>query len=188
MGAQELMYWSTRQHLTMHSSTRRSGHQAVNNLLRQLVFIHASALWMFALTNWRCLRSRTSNAPSKARSLIRASADQCLRQAPLTSLWLRVTLLLWTPAAVAASTLHKPRDCLVTATARGGALMPAPVSAVPAEVRLNSGRNIPRVGFGTFLIPPGRATYDAVSAALRVGYRHLDTAQYYDNERGRAHA
>ena len=62
--------------------------------------------------------------------------------------------------------------------------MPAPVSAAPAGVRLNSGRHIPSIGFGTFLIPPGRATYDAVTAALGVGYRHLDTAQYYDNERG----
>jgi diketogulonate reductase-like aldo/keto reductase len=62
--------------------------------------------------------------------------------------------------------------------------MPAPALAVLAEVRLNSGRNIPSIGFGTFLIPPGRATYDAVRTALGVGYRHLDTAQYYDNERG----
>lgn len=42
---------------------------------------------------------------------------------------------------------------------------------------------IPRLGFGTFQIPP-RETAEPVAEALRVGYRHIDTAAAYRNERG----
>lgn len=54
-------------------------------------------------------------------------------------------------------------------------------------VTLNDGHSIPSVGFGVFQIPPA-ATVDAVGVALRAGYRHLDTAAMYNNERqtGRA--
>jgi 2,5-diketo-D-gluconate reductase A len=41
---------------------------------------------------------------------------------------------------------------------------------------------IPSLGFGTWLIPDGDATRRAVSTALQVGYRHIDTAQGYGNE------
>jgi 2,5-diketo-D-gluconate reductase A len=50
------------------------------------------------------------------------------------------------------------------------------------EVILNNGRAIPQFGFGVFLIPPPD-TFDATTAALRAGYRHIDTAQMYGNER-----
>jgi 2,5-diketo-D-gluconate reductase A len=49
-------------------------------------------------------------------------------------------------------------------------------------VRLNDGRELPVLGIGTFRVPPGNATYTAVRSALRVGYRHIDTAQGYFNE------
>jgi 2,5-diketo-D-gluconate reductase A len=54
-------------------------------------------------------------------------------------------------------------------------------------VTLNDGNSIPAVGLGVFQIPPAD-TEQAVSAALRVGYRHIDTAAAYRNERetGRA--
>ena len=54
-------------------------------------------------------------------------------------------------------------------------------------VRLNDGNSIPALGFGVFQIPPPD-TEEAVGAALRVGYRHVDTAAAYRNERetGRA--
>lgn len=48
---------------------------------------------------------------------------------------------------------------------------------------LNNGVVIPAVGFGTFASEgnPGQ-TYDAALAALRIGYRHLDCAWFYQNE------
>jgi len=54
------------------------------------------------------------------------------------------------------------------------------VAAVPA-VRLNNGVEIPQLGFGVFLVPPEECV-EAVTAALEVGYRHIDTAQMYGNE------
>jgi len=50
-------------------------------------------------------------------------------------------------------------------------------------VRLNDGHDIPQLGFGVFKVPPAE-TAQAVAAALEVGYRHIDTAQMYGNERG----
>jgi 2,5-diketo-D-gluconate reductase A len=48
---------------------------------------------------------------------------------------------------------------------------------------LNNGRTIPQFGFGVFLVPPAE-TAEAVRAALDAGYRHIDTAQGYQNEEG----
>jgi diketogulonate reductase-like aldo/keto reductase len=52
---------------------------------------------------------------------------------------------------------------------------------------LNDGNPIPTVGLGVFQVPPAD-TGQAVGAALRAGYRHIDTAAAYRNERevGRA--
>jgi 2,5-diketo-D-gluconate reductase A len=47
---------------------------------------------------------------------------------------------------------------------------------------LNNGNSIPQLGFGVFQIPP-EETADATVQALEVGYRHIDTAQMYRNER-----
>jgi 2,5-diketo-D-gluconate reductase A len=55
-------------------------------------------------------------------------------------------------------------------------------STVPT-VTLNDGHSIPQLGFGVFQIDPAQ-TADAVSNALEVGYRHIDTAEMYRNERG----
>ena len=54
-------------------------------------------------------------------------------------------------------------------------------------VRLNDGNCIPAIGFGVFKIAP-TDTEQAVGTALRAGYRHIDTAAMYGNERetGRA--
>jgi 2,5-diketo-D-gluconate reductase A len=49
-------------------------------------------------------------------------------------------------------------------------------------ITLNNGRAIPQLGFGVFQIPPGD-TVEAVTRALEAGYRHIDTAQMYGNER-----
>jgi diketogulonate reductase-like aldo/keto reductase len=47
---------------------------------------------------------------------------------------------------------------------------------------LNSGTHIPQVGLGVWQSPSGGPTRDAVAAALRAGYRHIDTARAYGNE------
>lgn len=48
--------------------------------------------------------------------------------------------------------------------------------------KLNDGNKIPAIGFGTFQIPADGSTYEAVSQALKLGYRHIDTAVAYFNE------
>ncbi len=53
---------------------------------------------------------------------------------------------------------------------------------VPAIV-LNDGHSIPQLGFGVFQIPPAD-TEAATSEALDIGYRHIDTAEMYQNEKG----
>lgn len=50
------------------------------------------------------------------------------------------------------------------------------------QIILNDGNSIPVIGFGVFLIPNDGSTYKAVSEALKVGYRHIDTAAAYFNE------
>jgi 2,5-diketo-D-gluconate reductase A len=60
------------------------------------------------------------------------------------------------------------------------------MSTVPEtipSVELNDGNTIPQLGFGVFKVPP-EETARAVEAALRIGYRHIDTAEMYANERG----
>ena len=51
------------------------------------------------------------------------------------------------------------------------------------NVRLSDGAEIPQLGFGVFQVPP-EETQRAVEDALAAGYRHLDTAAAYRNERG----
>ncbi|MFJ8887757.1 aldo/keto reductase [Streptomyces sp. NPDC102402] len=53
--------------------------------------------------------------------------------------------------------------------------------SVPA-LKLNNGVEIPQLGFGTFQIPP-EDTRETTLAALKAGYRHIDTAQMYGNEK-----
>ncbi|PKK93764.1 MAG: 2,5-diketo-D-gluconic acid reductase [Tenericutes bacterium HGW-Tenericutes-6] len=48
---------------------------------------------------------------------------------------------------------------------------------------LNNGVKIPKIGFGTWQIKPGDETYQAVTLALKHGYRHIDTAEGYRNEK-----
>src|SRR5215211_5868882 len=56
------------------------------------------------------------------------------------------------------------------------------MNSVPT-ITLNDGHTIPQLGFGVFQIDPDD-TAEAVSTALEVGYRHIDTAEMYGNERG----
>lgn len=47
---------------------------------------------------------------------------------------------------------------------------------------LLNGVKIPKLALGTWQVPPGDVTHNAVSFALRHGYRHIDTAYAYGNE------
>ncbi|KAG7376497.1 hypothetical protein PHYPSEUDO_013295 [Phytophthora pseudosyringae] len=53
--------------------------------------------------------------------------------------------------------------------------------SVPSKL-LPSGAQIPVIGLGVYKAEPGAEAYNAVLAALKLGYRHIDTAQFYQNE------
>lgn len=51
-----------------------------------------------------------------------------------------------------------------------------------SHTKLNNGVKIPLLGLGVYQSPPGKMTERAVSYALKIGYRHVDTAYIYGNE------
>jgi 2,5-diketo-D-gluconate reductase A len=51
------------------------------------------------------------------------------------------------------------------------------------SLKLHDGVEIPQLGFGVFQVPP-EETQEVVEQALDVGYRHIDTAAAYRNEKG----
>lgn len=53
-----------------------------------------------------------------------------------------------------------------------------------STARLNNGIQIPWVGFGVFQVEPGAQVEQSVTWALETGYRHIDTASFYQNEEG----
>lgn len=56
-------------------------------------------------------------------------------------------------------------------------------SSQEKRIRLNNGTTMPVFGLGVFLAKDGDETRHAVSEALKAGYRHIDTASVYKNER-----
>ena len=56
------------------------------------------------------------------------------------------------------------------------------MATVPT-ITLNNGVEIPQLGFGVYQVEPDE-TAKAVQTALEVGYRHIDTAEMYRNEKG----
>ncbi len=56
------------------------------------------------------------------------------------------------------------------------------MTSVPM-ITMNNGVEIPQLGFGVFQVPPER-TRETTLTAFEVGYRHIDTAQMYGNEKG----
>lgn len=60
--------------------------------------------------------------------------------------------------------------------------MTAVIRDIADTVVLNNGVAMPRLGLGTYEAA-GARVYDAVMAALEAGYRHIDTAAFYANER-----
>jgi diketogulonate reductase-like aldo/keto reductase len=57
-----------------------------------------------------------------------------------------------------------------------------PPTSLASTVELGNSVEIPWLGLGVFKSPPGRETEQAVRWALEIGYRHVDTAIYYENE------
>jgi len=55
--------------------------------------------------------------------------------------------------------------------------------ATTPDLKLNNDVTLPAIGLGVFQTP-AEETSAAVAEALRVGYRHIDTAAAYMNERG----
>jgi diketogulonate reductase-like aldo/keto reductase len=53
----------------------------------------------------------------------------------------------------------------------------------PKQVKLNNGISMPSIGFGTWQIEEGAETTQAVAEALEAGYRLIDTAKLYGNEK-----
>src|SRR3954470_16839150 len=56
------------------------------------------------------------------------------------------------------------------------------MSATTTALSLLTGARIPQLGFGVWEVPKGATTRDSVTAALELGYRHVDTARVYGNE------
>ena len=55
-------------------------------------------------------------------------------------------------------------------------------SKVPT-IELNNGQKIPQLGYGVYLIPNNGETEKCVLEAFKIGYRHIDTAHMYGNEK-----
>ena len=49
---------------------------------------------------------------------------------------------------------------------------------------LNNGVKMPWLGFGTYKVENGHTVIESVKEALKIGYRHIDTASFYNNEEG----
>ena len=58
------------------------------------------------------------------------------------------------------------------------------ISSIKDCTVLNNGLEMPWLGFGVFLVDDGQQVEQAISNALETGYRSIDTAAGYRNERG----
>ena len=67
-------------------------------------------------------------------------------------------------------------------------IMQAQQTIKQTHLTLNNGVQMPQFGLGVYSIADGEDTYNSVLTALKCGYRHIDTAHAYQNERsvGRA--
>ena len=52
------------------------------------------------------------------------------------------------------------------------------------QITFYNGNSIPQLGYGVYLIEGDEETEKCVLEALKIGYRHIDTAHVYQNERG----
>ena len=54
---------------------------------------------------------------------------------------------------------------------------------INSRITLHDGNTMPLFGLGVWAAQSGHETYDAVLYALKTGYRHIDTAEMYGNEK-----
>lgn len=59
---------------------------------------------------------------------------------------------------------------------------------ISKTLTLHNGIDMPRIGYGTFRMKDHDIAYQGVTDALKIGYRHIDTAAIYDNEEAVGHA
>ncbi len=52
------------------------------------------------------------------------------------------------------------------------------------SILLSDGVELPTVGLGTYLSPDGNVVAESIRYAIECGYRHIDTAEFYNNEKG----
>ena len=58
------------------------------------------------------------------------------------------------------------------------------ITDIKGTVRLYNGLKMPYLGLGVYKSKDGKEVKDAINYALKAGYRHIDTASFYDNEEG----
>jgi diketogulonate reductase-like aldo/keto reductase len=96
---------------------------------------------------------------------------------------MRTELQLLLVLFVASSLLITVAMSFQTECAASGKSCTVPGNTVTdSSVELNSGHHIPVFALGVYQSEPGETTYKAVLQALRMGYRHIDTAALYRNE------
>ncbi len=62
------------------------------------------------------------------------------------------------------------------------------MSTLTTRIKLNNGTTIPCLGYGTYKIKDAAEAYNSVKSALELGYRHIDTAAFYENEQAVSNA
>ena len=62
------------------------------------------------------------------------------------------------------------------------------MESLTTRINLNNGTAIPMFGYGTYKIKDQNEAYNSVRLALKNGYRHIDTAAFYENEKFVANA
>jgi methylglyoxal/glyoxal reductase len=58
------------------------------------------------------------------------------------------------------------------------------ISSLDDKIMLNNGVKMPALGLGVYKVEDGETVIQAVKTAIEIGYKSIDTASYYDNERG----
>lgn len=143
----------------------------------------ASISISFLLSSWAVRGNSASHIPIGYNSLFPPSSDISSPFFPALSRLQRLCCHRRYPHLNDAMEHHHPSSFPLPAKVLNMAMFELPLtleSAVKLPHTADSS-HIPRLGFGLYLSPP-EATKTSVLKALKYGYRHFDTAQYYENE------